>query len=577
MSLTKVSYSMIQGAPINAKDFGAVGDGVTDDTAAMIAFANAPVNRKYIPEGRYKVTQMISFRPGDTVEGAGSSSIIDASAASTWSDSAVVRVAGALTQISDLNTNPNINDQILSFVSSTGISAGNALIIYNPTNKSWSTWRNEYKSGEFVRVNSVVGNDVYIMNGLYDSYTASAVDVYRLDGASTVFQNFVVLAPSLEVVGVQMSCIDRPIMNNVWSVNALGSSLEFERCMDIQFDGVAFQTQVPTGDEYGLTIANCHGGTIRSASLYAGRHALAIGGYSYVGSVTNRAINVYVSKMGNYAPIGSQDLHGNTEDLRFFGGTFQNGGTLAGKSHKFVGCRFVGKLNSGISLYGGEIVAGTFEFTNCSFESTVDPNASNYGIVDLSNLSSNVSSNCIFIFNNCTYYVPDTTVYVIKLSITGTNYPPTIIVNGANLKASGVTQFIRLSRSSGTATINRVAVTDIYNLPTGASYVVNAGSGLTVTRYTLPIQYGTITVAGVTTSNNATGVATFNNPYPVAPTVSAFKPSGTTIGGTAFAPDVQSVNTTTATLNATTLSGSNYANTNTGVIGWQAMLMQSEV
>lgn len=37
MSLTKVSYSMIDGAPVNVVDFGAVCDGVADDTAAVQA------------------------------------------------------------------------------------------------------------------------------------------------------------------------------------------------------------------------------------------------------------------------------------------------------------------------------------------------------------------------------------------------------------------------------------------------------------------------------------------------------------------------------------------------------------
>lgn len=56
MSLTKVSYSMITGSPVNARDFGAVGDGVTNDTVALQAafdYANTNHIELVIPEGIY--------------------------------------------------------------------------------------------------------------------------------------------------------------------------------------------------------------------------------------------------------------------------------------------------------------------------------------------------------------------------------------------------------------------------------------------------------------------------------------------------------------------------------------------
>jgi len=63
MSLTKVTYSMIESAPINVLDFGYVGDGVTDDTQAWrnaIAFAGAQKVRTIIkPAGVSIVTGQI--------------------------------------------------------------------------------------------------------------------------------------------------------------------------------------------------------------------------------------------------------------------------------------------------------------------------------------------------------------------------------------------------------------------------------------------------------------------------------------------------------------------------------------
>jgi polygalacturonase len=58
MALTKVSYSMIQGAPVNVVDFGATGDGITDDTAAIQSAINraATTNSSvFFPAGTYLI------------------------------------------------------------------------------------------------------------------------------------------------------------------------------------------------------------------------------------------------------------------------------------------------------------------------------------------------------------------------------------------------------------------------------------------------------------------------------------------------------------------------------------------
>lgn len=65
MTLTKASYAMINGAPYNVLDYGAVADGSTDDYAAIQAAITAAVDAGggtvYIPSGTYKVDSSLSL------------------------------------------------------------------------------------------------------------------------------------------------------------------------------------------------------------------------------------------------------------------------------------------------------------------------------------------------------------------------------------------------------------------------------------------------------------------------------------------------------------------------------------
>jgi len=62
MSLTKVSYSMIEGEIVNVLDFGAVGDGVANDTAAIQAAVDSLTpggGTVYLPNGTYLVDTIV--------------------------------------------------------------------------------------------------------------------------------------------------------------------------------------------------------------------------------------------------------------------------------------------------------------------------------------------------------------------------------------------------------------------------------------------------------------------------------------------------------------------------------------
>ena len=110
MSLTKATYSMITGAPLNVKDFGAVGDGVTDDTIAIQAAidvfklpAGSPATVAdtgggiYFPRGIYKVSGL-EIVPVDSTNNGAYNGI------TLFGENAVLKGTAACTRILSINT-----------------------------------------------------------------------------------------------------------------------------------------------------------------------------------------------------------------------------------------------------------------------------------------------------------------------------------------------------------------------------------------------------------------------------------------------------------------------------------------
>lgn len=79
MSLTKVTNSMIVGAAANVQDFGAKGDGSTDDSSAIQAAINSGARQVVFGEGGvYVIKSQITLRPNQDLIGNGATVRVDA-------------------------------------------------------------------------------------------------------------------------------------------------------------------------------------------------------------------------------------------------------------------------------------------------------------------------------------------------------------------------------------------------------------------------------------------------------------------------------------------------------------------
>ena len=557
------------------RQFGVICDGDwagggTDNTAALKAWAASTVSMTKRFTGVSKTTEEIKFNAGDIITGDGPNTGLDASAGLSGSGNAVCSASGQLVALPQLAIDASTGQQTVTFASAPDLKAGDVFCIYNPADYSFSAWRPSYRAGEWCRVHKITGNVVEIMHCLYGSYVASDVDLYRMDGPRTVAENFRILQPASVNVGLRLSLVDRPYFNNIGTGGSTYGAIELDRCVDIDANGGAFQAPYSGSDQYGLMISNCQGGEVHGA-YYAGKHAILIGGGAAIGSVPTRALTIYCANLGANSVIANQDVHGNTEDITFIGGRYQNGGQISGKNHRFVGCTFYGRGNSGIALYAGELVSGDFTFDGCVFDSKVNPNASNRGVIDVQTTGASVGGSVQLHFRNSIIRVPGSSTYVVRAGINGMNYNLSIMFDNVYLYGGGVTEFMRLVKSAGSGNYGILRLKDIVGLPAGAAFVTIASGTPNVAAYQLPEQYGMATIAGATAAAEAGVSVAFRNPYPKAPHV-VCNNDASTIGGDQYTTFPRSIVQSGFVATARTVDNGVFASTASGAVRWAARL-----
>ena len=416
---------------VSVKDFGAVGDGVTDDTAAIQAALDADTG-VILPEGSYLVTSSLTAPNDLRMKFESGAKII--AGTGTYSNGYVISATGSATQIADISSNVSEGDQTLTFSSAPSVSFGDTIFIYNPTNSSWSGFRTNYRQGEFCTVDSVSGSDVLLFNGLYDSYTAASVDIYKMTPISVELEN-----PRIESDGSPTGLIDINYADHVYITNPdlqnkNNSCLVIERSVNVNVVGGKMVNEGDGGDDYALVIANSQDVSIQGGTFYSRRHAITTGGSDQVGSVPCRNIRYSECVISNDKASGvhAADFHGNTEFSYFDNCTIRNAVTLQGANNGIINCQIYCGIQDNPAIYAGEVLGGIHRIYNNTIHVFDDPNVGGRAVIDYGGNSSAVTSD--------------------------TNRDLTVIIQGNTIKSSAFSASTRIVRIRNRGTTQKINV-----------------------------------------------------------------------------------------------------------------------
>jgi hypothetical protein len=298
---------------VSVKDFGAIGDGVTDDTAAIqdaidaIATAGGEL---LFPAGTYLITSSISktFADGVNIQIRGYGAKIDATAVSSLN---VIELGGSRVSSTALGANVSKNSDTFTVSSASGITGGRILLI--SSTDLWNPTRPEYLKGELALVEKIVGTTITNSNPLYDGYTAATTTVHLLN------------MPQITVEGLEIECNDdvialtilyarSPVVRNckihgsryagVYVGYCLGGTVDSNFIYDV-WNGIV------TGTSYGVVVGTGQGVKVVNNTINNARHAISGGGFEPLREVVYANNTCHNSTLENSS--GCIDLHGNVE------------------------------------------------------------------------------------------------------------------------------------------------------------------------------------------------------------------------------------------------------------------------
>jgi hypothetical protein len=524
MSLTKASYSMITGAPVNVKDFGAKGDGATNDAGAFSAAIAAVATTGqsiYVPAGTYVIGSVLSTTGHLNMFGDGEKSVLDFSGITAAASG--ITVTGTVTEIQAVSSASAGNLSVV-FATPPSLTTGDVFILFDDA-VLWNSARVYYYTGEWLECREVSGNTASTTNPLYSSYSAT-VNAYKLDSKPKVSFKNLKLNGGANIFGVlKITFCDKPILENVIVYNENYQGVEIDRCYRPMITNCVMYNKGAGSDDYALIISNSQKGQITGGDYYARRHGITIGGGSGVCAVINRNIRISNLTISNDVNSGvySADMHGNMQDVVYQGCTIYQGGGWAGADNGYDNC-IIYAQSGGMCIYASEIKGGELFIRNCKLYTKSNPSTIGRGIVDVGGNSSAITSSTdttlsLIVENNYVYAdaVSSSTDFMVVANAGSSAYV-NIYIDGLRATVNAMGSVLRTRLDSGTAYSQAIVVDNISNFPAGTYFHTPQGGAYTNKPHRLMSQSGYLDMTATSgTATTVGAVQTYQYAYPRIP------------------------------------------------------------
>jgi len=376
------NFDYLNSKIVSVKDFGAVGDGVTDDTTAIQAAVNRGGNI-YFPQGTYKLLTGISV---------GSNTTINCDAGVTFDTSAGVGVyafyaTGTYGTAYSLTADTTVGASTLTVSAGDGANlvAGDWVMVQSET--VYDTGYAGCKLGEIIQVeNSVAGTITFkspLVGGPYT--TAATAKIKKCNFIENVCINggyFVGSAtPTIYNIAVRLNIAFACRIENVRGKYLNGNGINLRDSIFCSVDKVHIEDSLDTGSGYGVNLTNCvQDTTVTNSTFTRCRHAVTNTGSVAAYGLTRRVTYQNCKSYNTINTGDAFDTHSNAEDIVFNNCISYDaanvGFNLECGSASVIGCKSIRSGNDGISLTcGATVKPNEFLVSDC----TVDV-ATGYGI-----------------------------------------------------------------------------------------------------------------------------------------------------------------------------------------------------